>query len=76
MSAKFSKWTVVYNMDGKTWGMDVVATDRDDAKRRLTAALARGTIEGPITASIPMWAGGFMIPLIAWCANFARKANP
>mgnify|MGYP000890741457 CR=1 FL=1 len=66
------EWIVHYGIDGRRWTMSVVASDADDAKRRLAAAAQWGTVEGALVARLPMWRGGFFLPLIAWVRNVAK----
>ena len=62
-----------YDMDGSVWSFRVRARSYADAEARLKKiAFARlcGQIDG---APIPLWRGGFLVPLIVWWRNF-RKA--
>lgn len=54
-----------YHFEGATYGFDVVATDADEAKRRLSAmGLARYC--GEIHATIHVPFGGWLLRLFRW----------
>ena len=74
MGPKFRKWGVEYGIDGKRWAIDVMAVDEEDAMRRIKQAAAFGAVYGYQVASVPLWCGGFLVPLVVWCRNaFARR---
>ena len=66
-------WLVSYNMDGSQWSLNIVARDAEDAKRRLAQAAAWGTVDGELISSIPVWRGGFLVPVSVWWHNLWRK---
>lgn len=53
--------------------MEVVAPNADEAKRRLAAAAAWGTLDGELIANVPMAAGGFLVPLVVWARNLWKR---
>lgn len=69
---KWPTWLFSYNMDGTQWQISVVAKDADEAKRRLSAAAAWGTLDGELVATVPMWRGGFLVPIVCWWHNLWR----
>ena len=73
MEQKFRKWGVEYSLDGKWWAIDVMAVDEEDAMRRLKRAAAFGVIYGYEVARVPMWAGGFLVPLVVRLRNWLKR---
>lgn len=70
---KWPTWLVSYGYEGSKWEMKIVAKDMDDAKRRLSAAAAWGVVDGELIAEIPVWRGGFLVPLVCRVRNFFRR---
>lgn len=66
---RYATWLISYNMDGSQWSMSIVAKDADDAMRRLKQAATWGTVDGEMLASVPVWRGGFLIPLVCRVRN-------
>jgi hypothetical protein len=77
MEPTFRKYGVEYGLDGKRWFLDVMATDTEDAMRRVRQAAAFGTCDGFEIARVPMWGGGVLLPFVVfavWLRNLcARK---
>ena len=67
MDKQYKRYLVSYRHDGSQWNIELPATDREDAHRRLSQ-LTLGRIEGEIIADIP----GALGPLAALAA-FTRN---
>lgn len=70
---KWPTWLISYNLDGAQWSMTIVARDADDAMRRLKQAATWGKIDGEVKEIIPVWRGGFLIPIKVWLRNRFRR---
>lgn len=73
MADRFSTWLVSYNMDGEKWSTQIVARDADDARRRLAHAAQWGEVDGEVIAEVPVWRGGFLIPVAVWLRNLFNR---
>lgn len=69
MNQSMNTHLISYRYDGESYVMEVVASDPEDAKRRLSAAAAWGVVDGNHATRIPVRRGGFMVPLVAWLRN-------
>lgn len=59
--------------DGASWCIEVYARDRDDAKRRLERIGTNGLVLGEAGLKIPVYAGGFLVPLIVPIVNWWKR---
>ncbi len=61
-----------YDFNGSTWGFQVRARSAEEAQERMKKiALARFCGQGD-GGPIPLWSGGFLVPLIVWWRNRRR----
>ncbi len=60
---------ISYRYEGESYIMEVVASDPEDAKRRLSAAAAWGIVDGSHATRTSVLRGGFLAPLVAWLQN-------
>lgn len=72
---KWPTWLFSYNLDGSQWSMEVVAPSAEEAKRRLAAAAAWGTLDGELIAKVPVGRGGILVPLIVLIRNFLHPQS-
>lgn len=70
MSHNLRPFACEFPFDGKRWCLTIYARDHDDAKRRLERIGTNGTVEGELMATIPVAAGGFLIPLVVAVRNW------
>lgn len=73
MSEGFKEYCISYQHNGKVWGLNLLAQDFEDARRRVRAIGTTGVVDGELIAKIPA-AVGFWVPLLCWFRNlFARS---
>jgi hypothetical protein len=59
----FYKWAIEYGLDGKRWELHVMATDAEDAMRRVRQAAAFGEVAGRELFSMKI-APDWTLPLV------------
>lgn len=67
-----------YLYKGKTWSLNIVAEDWDDARNRLESISAFGTVDGILKATIPasIPATGLYVRFFVWWRNLLSRLTP
>lgn len=73
MTDDFKDYVVEYPFEGARWGATIRAASFDDAKRRIEAMGAWGTINGELMMTIPAVPGaGLFVRAYVWLRNLVR----
>lgn len=67
-------YCISYQHQGASWGAEIMATDHDDAARRLRAIGTTGVVDGQLMAKVPA-SVGFWVPLWCWVRNLMSKGE-